>query len=75
MSEALLSIRDVHYTHRLSGGVSVPALRGVSLELQPGEIVGIVGESGCGKSTRARAVMGLLAPQKGEICYNGINVH
>ena len=75
MSEALLSIRDVHYTHRLSGGVSVPALRGVSLELQPGEIVGIVGESGCGKSTLARAVMGLLAPQKGEICYNGINVH
>ena len=75
MSEALLSIRDVHYTHRLSGGVSVPALRGVALELQPGEIVGIVGESGCGKSTLARAVMGLLAPQKGEICYNGINVH
>lgn len=49
-------------TYYYSGGRALPAVDGVDLELRPGEIVGIVGESGCGKSTVVRTLMGLLDP-------------
>ena len=51
------------------------ALDGVSLTVNSGESFGIVGESGCGKSTLARTVMALEAPQSGEICFQGENLH
>jgi branched-chain amino acid transport system ATP-binding protein len=50
---------------------SVAALRGVSLEVRPGEIVGLIGPNGAGKSTLLHAIMGLVAPQKGEIRLGG----
>lgn len=49
----------------------VHAINGVSFEVEKGEALCLVGESGCGKSTVARVVMGLLAPTKGEIHYDG----
>ena len=49
----------------------VHAINGVSLDVQQGEALCIVGESGCGKSTVARNVMGLLTPTKGEVHYRG----
>jgi peptide/nickel transport system ATP-binding protein len=50
---------------------AVHAINGVNLEVQQGEALCVVGESGCGKSTVARTVMGLLKPSQGEILYQG----
>jgi ABC-type glutathione transport system ATPase component len=61
---AVMSAKDIHKTFHRSNGWFSPAsrthaLRGVSFDVQPGEIFGIVGESGCGKSTLARVLVGL----------------
>ncbi|MCX6047983.1 MAG: ATP-binding cassette domain-containing protein, partial [Chloroflexi bacterium] len=55
----------------------VQAVRGVSFELYPGECLALVGESGCGKTTLARAVLGLLptsAQLSGSIQLNGVEI-
>jgi peptide/nickel transport system ATP-binding protein len=58
-------------------GAQVHAVQGVSFELQPGERFGLVGESGCGKTTTILALMGLLPPNAslaGEVRLNGTNI-
>lgn len=49
----------------------IKAVDDVSLEVHKGEVLGLVGESGCGKTTIARTIMGLYNPTSGEIYYNG----
>ncbi|MFB6206345.1 MAG: ABC transporter ATP-binding protein [Haloglomus sp.] len=60
----LLEVNDLHVTY--AGSPAVKAVRGVSFTLDEGETLGIVGESGCGKTTLAQAIMGAL-PDNGEI--------
>jgi peptide/nickel transport system ATP-binding protein len=73
MSAALLEVDDLHVTYR--GGV--PAVRGVSLSLAPGETLGLAGESGCGKTTLGGALLRLLPPGTtvtGQVLLDGEDV-
>jgi ABC-type glutathione transport system ATPase component len=72
---ALLSIRDlvVRYPARRGAG-NVPAVDGVSIDIAPGETVGLVGESGSGKTTIGRAVLGLAPASGGSIVFDGRDI-
>lgn len=50
---------------------STPALRGLSFDIQPGEIVALLGPSGCGKSTVLNVIAGLIPPDRGELIWEG----
>ena len=63
---ALLTVKNLHVQFRTYAGL-VHALRGVDFELDAGDIVGIVGESGCGKTVTASAVMGIIPSPPGEV--------
>jgi peptide/nickel transport system ATP-binding protein len=72
----VLSLRDLRITYTTSGG-DVPAVRGVNLEVGTGEVVGLAGESGCGKSTIAASILRLLprgTKVEGQILLNGEDV-
>ena len=58
---SLLSVRDLEVVYRTQGG-PVPAVRGVDVDLAAGETLGLAGESGCGKSSVAHALLRLLPP-------------
>lgn len=66
----LLELRDVHVEYRSPDGAA-RAVDGVSLSMREGEIVALVGESGCGKTTLARTIMGLQVPTSGEVRFRG----
>ncbi|MEV8253379.1 ABC transporter ATP-binding protein [Rhodoglobus sp. NPDC076762] len=67
----VLELDDIHVTHHRRGQSDVRAVRGVSLSVAPGQVVGLVGESGCGKSSLARVAVGLDAPTSGEVRFEG----
>ena len=62
MTAPLLQVEDLQVWFDLEGGGELHAVQGVSLSLERGERLGLVGESGCGKTTTALAIMGLLPP-------------
>ena len=65
-NQPIVAVSDLRFSY-LRGGAVVSALRGVSLDVQPGEAVGLVGESGSGKSTLARVLLGLTHPRLSRI--------
>jgi putative ABC transport system ATP-binding protein len=70
MTTPILELRAVHRTHG-SGATAVHALRGVTMAVSPGELVGVMGPSGSGKSTLLNLAGGLDAPTSGEVLVTG----
>lgn len=79
-SQPILTVRNLRKWFPLGEGLlnrrhlSVKAVDGVSLEVYPGETLGIVGESGCGKSTTARCILRLIQPDTGEMHFMGSDI-
>jgi oligopeptide transport system ATP-binding protein len=81
-SESILEIRDLVKHFPLTTGIvfkrqvgAVKAVDGVSLDLMRGETLGVVGESGCGKSTFARLLMALERPTSGSVKFKGEDIY
>jgi peptide/nickel transport system ATP-binding protein len=70
MAEPLLEVRDLKVSFRTEDGL-VRAVDGVSFDVAEGETLGIVGESGCGKTTLARLLLHLVVPDAGELVFDG----
>jgi oligopeptide transport system ATP-binding protein len=75
---ALLEVRDLEVRYPISRGLfsraELRAVNGVSFELAAGETLGLVGESGCGKSSLGRAVIRLLEPAAGSVRFEGVDI-
>ncbi len=76
----LLQVTDLTKTFPVKGGVlgkvtgGVRAVDGVSLQISRGEVFGLVGESGCGKTTLGRTILKLMEPSGGQIVFDGDNI-
>lgn len=73
-AQPLLIVRGLTKHFPLKNGATVHAVDGVDFEVLKGETLGVVGESGCGKSTTARLLMHLMDPTKGELIFDGRTV-
>src|SRR5215213_11872059 len=76
--ESLLSVNNLVMHFPLTRGIifqrkvgAVQAVDGISFNVKPGETLGLVGESGCGKSTTGRAILQLYKPTDGEVIFKG----
>jgi len=69
-----LELSNVTLTYARRGRAPLSPVVGASLRLEPGQIVGLVGESGCGKSSLGRLAVGLVAPTSGTVVLNGRNL-
>jgi ABC-type glutathione transport system ATPase component len=70
-TSALLEVIDLHKSYVDRRGERVQAVRGVSLTIRTGEVLGLVGESGCGKTTLGRTILRLMEPTSGRILLDG----
>ncbi|MGF1600507.1 MAG: dipeptide ABC transporter ATP-binding protein [Thermosynechococcaceae cyanobacterium] len=84
LPQPLLSIKELRQYYTLSSGLvgrflsgppqTIKAVDDVSLDIYPGEIVGLVGESGCGKSTLSRTILQLVRPTAGSVVFDGADL-
>jgi peptide/nickel transport system ATP-binding protein len=80
VSSSLLSVRDLVKHFPITRGVfgrtvgAVRAVDGISFDVKSGETLGLVGESGCGKTTAGRAILRLIEPTAGQVAFDGVDV-
>src|SRR3979411_1784267 len=65
----LLEVNDIHVFYG-----NIEAIRGVSIEVEPGEMVAILGSNGAGKTTTLRTISGLERARTGTVVYGGVNI-
>lgn len=72
----LMRLENIHMVFKKPGSVlsdrSIHVLRNINLDIYPGEIIALVGESGCGKTTLGKIITGLYRPTSGDIYYEGV---
>ncbi len=78
--EILMQLKDVNMVFEKGGGIFSSdryfhVLKNINLDIKKGEILALVGESGCGKTTLGRIITGLIKPTKGEIRFEGENIY
>jgi oligopeptide transport system ATP-binding protein len=73
--EVLIKVRDLKKHFKVGPKAILKAVDGVNFDIYKGETLGLVGESGCGKTTCGRTVMGLYEATAGETIFDGIDVH
>src|SRR3546814_15494692 len=73
-SDALLRVDQLNVEFPVGRGATVKAVSGISIDVIEGETLGLVGESGCGKSTTGRAIMQLPKPTSGEVLFEGTDL-
>ncbi|PKL78832.1 MAG: peptide ABC transporter ATP-binding protein [Candidatus Melainabacteria bacterium HGW-Melainabacteria-1] len=71
---ALVSIEDVDVSFDVGDGKWLQAGRGLNLKIKAGEMIAVIGESGCGKSTLGKLALGVLAPSRGQVRFDGHDV-
>ncbi len=70
----LISLKDVSFTYSAGTPFENRALNGINLEIDKGEFVGIIGHTGCGKSTLIQVIAGLLTPESGQVLIDGKDI-
>ncbi len=73
--EVLVSINNLKKHFNVGSGKALKAVDGITLDIIKGETIGLVGESGCGKTTAGRTIMGLYEATNGEVLYEGVEIH
>ncbi|MEK3805653.1 ATP-binding cassette domain-containing protein [Bacillus sp. FSL H8-0547] len=73
--EKLLEVKDLKQHFNVGKSNEVKAVDGISFDIYKGETLGLVGESGCGKSTTGRSIIRLYEATGGEVKFGGVNVH
>ncbi len=73
MASPLITVRGLHYTYRPDTPEAVPALRGLDLDVYPGQCLALIGGNGSGKSTLAKHLNALLLPSAGEVRVDGLD--
>lgn len=73
MAEPILEVKNLRKYFKTARG-TLHAVDDVTFTIEKGKTLGIVGESGCGKSTTGRAILRLLEPTSGQVIFNGVDV-